>query len=165
MADFGIFFPHVARTLEQSNMGNETSKRGRESATQPEDAARRCPLCGTSNAEQLASSVLNDLFLSHAELCTALRLVGRQMLQFGKRDDQSLDKMRQVLKRAENIRKTLNISNEPLKNADELLHDQTTPVSGSPSATPKEGPARKGARRTSRLTRSRSFGLLRFPPG
>ena len=165
MADFGIFFPHVAATSEQSNMGKETSKRGKQSATQPENAAQRCPLCGASNAEQLASLVLDDLFLSHAELCTALRLVGRRMLQFEKRDDPSLDKMREVLKRAENIRKMLNMSNDPLRTVDELMRDQPTSVSGSPSATPNEGSPRKSVARTSRLTRSRSFGLLRFPPG
>lgn len=71
-----------------------------------------CPLCRTTNAEKAVLAAFDDLLHSHAELCSVLRSVGRQMLQFEKQDRQSLDRLRIVLKRADNIRQTLRLQDE-----------------------------------------------------
>jgi hypothetical protein len=58
-------------------------------------------------SEEGASLLIDQLFQSHAELCATLRFAGRQVLSSGNRDVGSLERIRKVLKRAEQIRQTL----------------------------------------------------------
>jgi hypothetical protein len=118
-----------------------------------------CPLCGTSNAEKSALSSFCDLVHSHTELCAALRSVGRQMLQLPKQDGQSLERMRIVLKRADNIRQTLQLPDEylePPKRIDPLL------VSSPSEQAISDAPIRKSVQKR-RMSRPRSLRIVKFP--
>jgi len=154
-------------------MGKKPSKRRRQrlAITEPERALPQCPYCGTTNIEKSALSGLDGLFRSHAELCTALRSVGRQMLRFEKHDGQSLDNIRKVLKRATNIRRTLRIPEDVLDPPGQL--DDLAPAlpvaasecsPGEPSSdAPIRKDVQKDAQRKHRLTRPHSLRILKFP--
>jgi len=92
-----------------ANKGKNTLKRRKQSqiVTRRGEIQPHCPYCLTSKSEESALSLVDELYRSQAELCTTLRLAGRQLLQFEKRGDGLLDKVREVLKRAENIQKTV----------------------------------------------------------
>jgi hypothetical protein len=74
---------------------------------EPGEARLQCPYCGTVDGEKSALSLLDQLLQSHSELSARLRLAGRQMLRFENQGGGSLEKVREALKRADNIRKTL----------------------------------------------------------
>ena len=76
-------------------------------APQPRKSQPNCPHCGTIRNEKSATFLVDQLFQSHAELCTMLRSAGRQILRFENEDGGSLEKIRRVLKRADHIRQTL----------------------------------------------------------
>jgi len=157
----------VAATLK--NMGKKPSKRGKQTlvATQPGEGLSHCPFCGTINLEKSALSLTDQLFRSHAELCTALRLAGRLLLAFEKQDHQSLQKIREVLKRADNIRKSLGIADEmpeAPRNTYEFVADPPTPEYDDDQAM-QDGPIRKRTQRRTRLTRPYPLRILKFPTG
>ncbi len=115
---------------------------------------------------------MDQLFRSHTELCAALRLAGRQMLRLEQQGDGSLERIRKALKRADNVRKMLEIPDESraaiknLKNIDEIV------VEAPPSAaecSPDQGiensPMRKNVQKRTRLTRPNSLRVVRFPTG
>jgi hypothetical protein len=138
-------------------MGKRSSKgsKPRRVATDPGEAHIHCPYCGTVNGDKSALSLMDQLSRSHAELCATLRLVGRQMLRFEKQADGSLEKVREVLKRADHIRKAL-------QNPD-----------GSPEALPNTGqeklvrkaqkPAAAVGKSAPKRARSRSLHIISFP--
>jgi hypothetical protein len=153
-------------------MGKKPSKRRKQSleVTQPGDAAPQCPYCGTTNVEKSALSLLDSLFQSNVELCAALRSVGRQMLRVERQDDQSLERIRGVLKRADNIRQALTSSDElpeALKTAYDPVVDAPTPASEySSGQAVNDAPAvQQSAPRRKRLIRPYSQRILRFPTG
>jgi hypothetical protein len=149
-------------------MGKKSSKRGKQSqaATQPLQAQPHCPYCGTMNSEKTVLSLMDQLLRSHAELSSTLRLAGRQMLQFEKRGDESLERIRKVLRRADNVRKLLPGTDElpeALKNAeaDHLVMAAPGPAAEySPDQIANQ--ARKNQNKA-RLTRPRSSRIIRFP--
>ena len=165
-----LFLPRRVRSYKDF-MGKKPSKRRKESGavTHPADTAPLCPYCGITNSEKSAVSFMDQLFRSHAELCAALRLAGRQMSGFEKQGGESLEKIRKVLKRADNIRKVLKMPDETLdgpKKLYDLVVDAPSPFAAYSSEEPmNDGPTRKGAQRKSRLTRPHSQYLLRFPSG
>ena len=117
------------------------------------NAASRCPHCGATEAEKRALEILDGLARSQSELCTVLRLAARQLLQFVKDDDRSLERIRVVLKRAENIQRTISLS-EPEKDLDELQDSLAPSVAGYiPDLTLPETPTRIHKVQRSRLTR------------
>ena len=81
--------------------------------TKPGDVAPPCPYCGTTHSAKYALSLMDQLFQSHAELSAVLRLAGRQMLRFEMQGHESLERIRKVLRRADNIREALESSDEP----------------------------------------------------
>jgi hypothetical protein len=108
--------------------------------------------------------MLDSLFRSHEELCTVLRLFGRQMLQLH-RDDPSLGRIREVLKRADNIRRQLRVEEESSKHIDELLTGgATSPSEHSGGPVINDAPLPKRIQKRNRLTRPYSLRVLRFPP-
>ena len=121
------------------------------------------------NNEKTVLSLMDQLLRSHAELSSTLRLAGRQMLQFEKRGDESLERIRKVLRRADNVRKLLPGTDElpeALKNpdADHMVMAASTPASEySPDQVANEE-IRKTQTKT-RLSRPRSSRLIRFPGG
>ncbi len=156
------------------NMAKKPSKRRTpaRAVIEPHEAAPRCPYCGTTNSERSALSLMDQLFRSHTELCAALRLAGRQMLRLEQQGDGSLERIRKALKRADNVRKMLEIPDESraaiknLKNIDEIV------VEAPPSAaecSPDQGiensPMRKNVQKRTRLTRPNSLRVVRFPTG
>jgi hypothetical protein len=158
----------LASSCSLRNMSKKPSKRRKQSlvVTQPAEAATQCPLCGLANSEK-SLSLMDQLFRSHVELCAGLRLAGRQILRFENQDDQSLRKIRGVLKRADNIRKALigpNDLPEALNNTYELGVEPTTPVSEF-SSHQNDGPVRKSGQKRSRLIRPNSLRIVRFPTG
>jgi hypothetical protein len=96
-------------------MGKKLSKRRKEIrlVTKPGEAAAPCPYCGTTHSAKYALSLMDQLFQSHAELSTVLRLAGRQMLRFEMQGHESLERIRKALRRADNIREALESSDEP----------------------------------------------------
>jgi hypothetical protein len=100
----------------------------------------------------------------------ALRLVARQMLQFAKPDDQSLAKVRNALKRAENIRRAISTPNGPQKDVVELPAADA-PASGYIPDRPQEVPTINGPQKSvkgpqkSRLTRPYSLASHKLQGG
>jgi hypothetical protein len=137
-------------------MGKRSSKgsKPRRVVTDPREAQIHCPYCGTVNADKSALSLMDQLSRSHAELCAALRLVGRQMLRFEKQADGSLEKVREVLKRADHIRKALQ-SPDGLPDALQKTDQEKLVRTRKPAAAIGKN-APKGAR-------SRSLHIVRFP--
>ncbi len=110
--------------------------------------------------------MLDSLLESHGELCATLRQVGRQLLHIENRGDHSLDKIRSVLKRAENLRRTLRISSEMQQGKDELFGAaETSDFESNPGNAATEAPSRETVQKKGRLTRPRSFDILKFPSG
>jgi len=155
-------------------MGMKPSKRRKPSraVSQPREAAPLCPYCGTANSEKSALSDMDQLVRSHTELCAALRLAGRQMLRFETQGDGSLERIRKVLKRADNIRKVLEIPDESreavknLRNIEEIVVEAPAPAAErSPDQVVDDGSNRKSVQRRTRLTRPHSLRVVRFPTG
>jgi hypothetical protein len=90
------------------NMGKKTKqgKPGLGASPAPEGLPQ-CPYCGGTPAEILTSAAIDELYRSHAELCAAIRLVGRQTVRLRKQEEDSLNLIRGILERAENIRKSV----------------------------------------------------------
>jgi hypothetical protein len=121
-------FSHVL--LFKGGMGKRASRRRKSGLTITRmDVASGCPHCGATVAEKRALGMVDALIRSQAELCAMLRLAGRQLLQFTNEDDQSLERIRVVLKRAENIHKTVTLS-EPSTDVDERSEPLAVSVSG-----------------------------------
>ena len=93
-------------------MSKRPSKHAPEShlPTQPDDMQPLCPHCGVVVSEKSPLALMDQLVRSHTELCSTLRLVGRQLLRFEHQGDESLEKVREILKRGDNIRKALQSS-------------------------------------------------------
>lgn len=121
----------------------------------PGEAQIHCPSCGTVNGAESALSLMDQLARSHAELCATLRLVGRQMLRFEKQTDGSLQKVREVLKRADHIRKALQSPDglpeaHPKTDQEKLVVKARKPAAAVGKSVPKRA-------------RSRSLHIIRFP--
>src|ERR1700678_3071557 len=88
-------------------MGKKSSKRRKQGRTtiQPGETALLSLFDGIPQDDKSILSLMDSLFQSHAELCTALRLAGRQLLRVEDPGAESLEKIRNVLKRAANVRK------------------------------------------------------------
>ena len=157
----------LAGSTLKVRMGKRTSRRSNPRLiNKDEDGVSRCPYCGTTQDERSTLSILENLVQSQAELCLVLRLAGRQLLPFAKQDDQTLERIRKALKRAENIRKTVGSPEEPQRDADELSAATETPASGYiPDLPLDDAPIRKSAQKKSRLTRPYSLAVLKFPTG
>jgi hypothetical protein len=139
--------------LHLGKMGKKLTKRRKQIrvVTQPVEAAPPCPYCGTTHREKFALSLMDQVYQSHAELSTALRLAGRQMLRFELQGHESLERIRNVLRRADNIREALESSDEPSlagKNQFEMKVNAPTLVSeyGNDQVL-SSGPIRKSPQR------------------
>jgi len=93
----------------------------------------------------------------HAELCATLRVAGRQILRFEQPGDESLEKVREVLKRAENIRKVL----ETRGALPEITAEVASELITEPAMT--DPPMRKPAPNKPHLNRPVSLRLVPFP--
>ena len=143
-------------------MGKKSPKRRKPAA--PAVAPSRgslpeCPYCGGTAQEQDPSSGLDGIYRSHAELCTALRLVGRQILRYQKQDEQNVEKIRRVLERADHIRKSLRIP-EPAETPDEM--ERVLAAAAEFNAALADVPRPAGSKRNSRRSRLNA-PVLRFP--
>jgi hypothetical protein len=111
-------------------------------------------------------SLMDKLFQSHADLCDALRLAGRQLLPVEEKGSESLERIRSVLKRADNVRKALVTFNQ----WPEALEDVHQSMAASASEYIVEhGTADvllpKGVQKRNSLTRTNSLRVLKFPTG
>jgi len=114
----------------------------------------------TESTSFLDSPLAESLLRSHVELCTALRLAGRQILRLHG-DQESLDKIRQALKKAEGLRK---FWRNP-EWAETAIPDSPAEASAEPvfaSDGQTQSPTRK---RPGRLSRPHPHRVLRFPSG
>lgn len=150
-------------------MGKKLSKRREQNGALPQqgEAQSQCPYCGTTTNEKAALYLMDQLFRSHTELCATLRLAGRQMLQFEPHADESLETIRKVLKRADNLRKALqNAEQLPAAvqpvDAEELVVDAQSPASDVEKIV-NEAPRRKGVQKRTPLARPRSLRIVSFP--
>ena len=125
------------------------------------DVAPEAPYRDPSEAtEPVDSSLAENLLQSHAELCAALRLAGRQILRL-KGDQESLNRIRQALKNAETLRRML--KNPERTEADiPALSAEASIEPVVDAATQVANPDRK---RPGRLTRPHPHRVLRFPSG
>jgi hypothetical protein len=94
-------------------------------------------------------SLMDNLFQSHAELCSALRLAGRQLLRVEQPGAESLEKIRTVLKRAANVRKALVGRTEGPETLDSQIMDRA--------------PIPKSVRKGTNPGRRQSPVVIRFP--
>jgi hypothetical protein len=135
---------------------------------QANEAQPTCAYCGTTKSEKSALFLLDQLLRSQEELCATVRQVGRRMLRFEDQDDGSLDRIRRVLKRADNVRKSLR-SLEELPEAPSAAIEATLEreVSGlaSESRSGQLMPDVAVHKRVqkSRLSTPRSLRVIRFP--
>jgi hypothetical protein len=116
--------------------------------------------CGISNLDKLAIPLWDQFIRSHVELRNVLRWAGRQMLRFENQDPHALEKIRETLKRADNITKTLtNCTEVPDKMKDLLTGPAPMEkVRVAPPAAPPNPVQKKTA-----LARPRSLNVLKFP--
>jgi hypothetical protein len=143
-------------------MDKESLKRRKQDQTisQSGELLPPCPLCRTTNAQKAVLAAFDDLLHSHAELCSVVRSVGRQMLQFENQDRQSLDRLRVVLKRADNIRQTLRLQEEYPETPKKHPFEASVECSGEQAIN--DAPIHKGGARN-HLSRPRSLRIVRFP--
>jgi len=93
------------------------------------------------------------------------------MLQFEKQGDESLERIRRVLRRAENVRKMLQSPNEfqeGLKNAEQdkfNVDAAAPPPEHSPGKAVNEAPSRKSVPSRTHSARSRTLRIIKFPTG
>jgi hypothetical protein len=124
-----------------------------------------CAYCGIANTEDLALSVVDQLVRSHAELRTALRLAGRQILRLQRQDQNLLEKIRETLKRADNIVKTFGVPQdlqEEQKNVEAYATHAPQVVSFFPTVqTKSEKPVSKHAAKRNRLYRPRLLRVVK----
>jgi hypothetical protein len=98
------------------------------------------------------------LLRSHAELCAALRLAGRQILRL-EGDKESLNRIRVALKNAEQLRKswrTVDQPEAPAAAAPEELNSEPVVAAAGELPTPSRV-------RAARLSRPRLYRVLTFP--
>ena len=154
---------HVATT--NKHMQKKRSSRRKPPRSQPGENLSDCPYCGTTKAEKFNLAMFDDLLQSQSELCTALRLTGRLMLQFEKQAGQSLDKIRKVLKRAESVRRTITLLKEPRQITDGRWDSvYQSAEKGSPDNVLSQGAQRKGINKKNRPAAPSLPAVLSFPP-
>lgn len=155
-------------------MGKKLSKPRKLSRMVTQGGQLSCPYCGTTNNAKSVLALLDPLFRSQDELCAILRQVGRQMLRFEGQDDESLERMRKVLRRADNVRKALQSLDElPVeltRTAQDELAELAVDLPGLASEPGSDQPivdvpAHKSVQRRTRLIRPRSLCIIKFPPG
>lgn len=131
-----------------------------------------CPACGK---DRTARVPIAKLIESHADLFQALRLSGRELLQFIDQDSQSLVRIRKVLSNADKVRKEL-------KDAYQWADGGTAPArkrrqtgkarakrnrsevsSLAPESSPPDKQVRGRNSKRNRLTRPNSYRILKFP--
>ncbi len=149
-------------------MGKKSSRRRKQgrTLTPAREGALQYPFGATAKDEKLILSLMDRLFQSHAELCVVLRLAGRQLLRVEKQGDESLDKIRKVLKRADHVRKALIGLNEWPETL-ETMH-QSVVASASEygfGQLTEDGTTRKSVQKGDGLTAPRSSRVIKFPTG
>lgn len=142
-------------------MGEKTPKgKKRKPVNRPEVAPDSAFSNETESINTLDSSLAESLVRSHAELCAVLRLAGRQILRLDG-DRESLEKIRQTLKKAEALRRLWR-SPERKDPAIPVPVEAPAPEETVAPENVEEKPERK---RAGRLTRPHPHRILRFPPG
>jgi hypothetical protein len=132
-------------------MGKKSSKRRKQARTtiQPGETALPSLFDGMPYDDKSILSLMDNLFQSHAELCSALRLAGRQLLRVEQPGAESLEKIRTVLKRAANVRKALVGRTEGPETLDSQIMDRA--------------PIPKSVRKGTNPGRRQSPVVIRFP--
>jgi hypothetical protein len=132
-------------------MGKKSSKRRKQARTtiQPGETALPSLFDGMPYDDKSILSLMDNLFQSHAELCSALRLAGRQLLRVEQPGAESLEKIRTVLKRAANVRKALVGRTEGPEPLDRQIMDRA--------------PIPKSVRKGTNPGRRQSPVVIRFP--
>jgi hypothetical protein len=147
-------------------MGKKSSRRRKQgrATTQPGEAALQYPFEGLPKDEKVILSLMDRLFQSHAELCTALRLAGRQLLRVEEQGAEPLEKIRKVLKRADHVRKALIRLNEW---PETLEHMHKSVVASAAEFGTDQGaedvPMRKSVQKGNGPNRAHSSRVIRFP--
>jgi hypothetical protein len=114
-----------------------------------------------SNLENIVIPLWGEFIRSHVELRNVLRWAGRRMLRFENEDPHALEKIRETLKRADNITKMLTNSTEVPDKMKNLLTSAVPAIERvrmAPQAA-ESNPAQKKAP----LVRPRSLNVLKFP--
>lgn len=105
------------------------------------------------------SSIMESLMRSHAELCTALRLAGRQIMRLHG-DQEALNKIRHALNKAEMLRK---VWKNP-ERTDIIIPASFAEASTEPFTSGDQAPNPE-RKRPGRLSRPHPHRVLRFPSG
>jgi len=151
-------------------MGKRNVPKGHPVGTDKDAAI--CPSCNKSWMSPKSSGVpIAELMESHTELCRALRLSGRELLQFVDPNSQSMSRIRKILNAAETLRKE--IKSAYLPSGGGLGNER------GPRQTPKaQRKARKpagseqyiaaasqatGKSKRKHFTRPNSYRILHFP--
>jgi hypothetical protein len=148
-------------------MAKKPSKEYQPSHTaQSDEAMPHCPYCGTTNGEKSALALMEQLYRSHTELRATLRSACRQMLPFEKQSNTSLERVRKVLKRADNIQKMLRSPKDLVETLNSATLDREAPIPASGHALDdvlEEASTPKTRPRRNRLMRPHALRVLRFP--
>lgn len=145
-------------------MGKRSSKRGKagRAVDRPQETDPKYPFSGTKDKSIL--TLMDRLFHSHTELCSVLRLAGRQLLRAENQNDESLEKIRNVLKRADNVREALTSVNEwpeTLENIHKVVVASASEYNRGQVS--KEDPVPKSVQKGNRLRGTQSSRVIRFP--
>jgi hypothetical protein len=132
-----------------------------------DDVTLHCQNCGATSTGNSALSLLDQIVRSHTELSTVLRWAGRQISRFEDPDHQALEKIRETLKRADNIRRTLRVPADFAQDKKQVkypLAADATVVGPTEVCPAMHGEAVQQAMpKRTRLTRPRSLQILKFP--
>jgi hypothetical protein len=144
-----------------SPMGNRPRKGRKQRIVNRPDIAPEAPYRDPSEATKPVDlSLTENLLRSHAELCAALRLAGRQILRL-KGDQESLNRIRQALKNAETLR---SMWKNP-ERTEAVIPASPAETGTEPVATEASQAANPDRKRPGRLTRPHPHRVLRFPSG
>jgi hypothetical protein len=144
-------------------MENKPSNLYQESGVlaEKDNQASNCVHCGTTNLENPDLSLIDQLVRSHAELSAALRWTGRQMLRFEHHDHDALEKIRETLRRAENIRRTLSTSADSPPDLKPTEESRVNPQAVVSQCSDQRN--FKSTQRKTRLSRAHSLRVIKFP--
>jgi hypothetical protein len=153
-------------------MGKEPRKRVKKAQVAVSGAPPVCPHCGTAEPMSADPTLVLRLIESHTELCNALRLAGREILRLDNGDSESLQRIRDSLKKAESMRTAFRnayplpraTSSKARKMPKKSGQRAMTGTSVSELSDQEVSHVRGGSsKRSHHLTRPNSHRILKFP--
>ena len=148
-------------------MGRKRVKERKPGDMQPNsgEALSASPICETPEAAGKTNlAALEALIQSHEELTSILRSVGRRMLQDEIYEDELLQRMRQLIKRADRIRNAVKLQDEHselLKSDNEPWIESASVPTESVEQAASDAPVLKSRGKRHRLSRPHALRIVK----